>query len=80
MLGLLVSLGAWAAEVSIADDRMLVVDGKRTFVLGLYENPKDDAALQAAAKAGFNLVQATADAASLDRLQANGLHAWINVG
>jgi hypothetical protein len=80
LLAVLAAFGARAADVSVDKDRMLVVDGKRTFVLGLYENPKDDAVLQSVAKAGFNLVQAKADAAALDRLQANGLHSWINVG
>ncbi len=76
-----IALGvAGAAQVSIAPDRMAVVDGQRTFVLGLYENPSDDAVLKNVADAGFNLVHASAEAAALDRLQAAGLHAWINVG
>ena len=59
---------------------MLVVDGERTFIIGLYENPAEDAVLDAAAKAGFNLVHASADAAALDRLSARNLWAWINTG
>ena len=71
---------AFAQPVTIAPDRMLLVDGKRTFVLGLYENPGDDAVLKQVADAGFNLVQATADKQVLDRLGQHGLHAWINTG
>lgn len=74
---------AWsttAANVEIAPDRMLVVDGARTFVIGLYENPAEDAVLDEVAAAGFNLVQAGGDLAALDRLHQHGLYAWINVG
>ncbi len=71
---------AQSADFKIAPDRMAVVDGQRTFVLGLYENPKDDAVLDSVAKAGFNLVYAGADTASMDRMQARGLKAWANTG
>jgi len=59
---------------------MLEVDGERTFVIGLYENPGDDALLQEVAEAGFNLVRASTDTAALDRLHAHNLWAWINTG
>jgi hypothetical protein len=75
-----VSLVAAAAEVAIAPDRMLEIDGERTFVVGLYENPKDDAVLADVARAGFNLVRSSDDAAALDRLSKHGLYAWINTG
>ncbi len=71
---------ASAVECVIAPDGMAVVDGTRTFILGLYENPKEDAVLKRVAEAGFNLVRASADRASLDRLDARGLWAWINTG
>ncbi|HOX38089.1 MAG TPA: hypothetical protein PL033_08880 [Candidatus Brocadiia bacterium] len=66
--------------VKTARDGMLEVGGKRTFILGLYENPGDDAVLDQVAKAGFNLVHATPDVAALDRLHARGLGAWVNLG
>ena len=59
---------------------MAEVDGKRTFILGLYENPKEDATLKSIADAGFNLVTSSDDVASLDRLHAHHLHAWVNTG
>ncbi len=71
---------AQAADFKIAADRMAVIDGQRTFVLGLYENPKEDAALDEVAKAGFNLVFTGPDLAAMDRLQAKGLKAWVNTG
>jgi len=69
-----------AASVKINSERLAVVDGKPTFVIGLYENPGDDATLEQVAKAGFNLVRASADKAALDRLAAHKLYAWINTG
>ena len=74
------ALCAAAADFQIAPDRMAVIDGQRTFVLGLYEYPKDDTALDEAAKAGFTLVYAGADTAALDRLGEHGLKGWVNTG
>jgi len=80
MLVVGLSFGAVGVECAIAPDKMAVVEGERTFILGLYENPKDDAILKQVADAGFNLVRASESAASLDRLQAQGLWAWLNTG
>jgi len=81
LIGLLLPLTALAAnEVSIDPDRMLVVNGQRAFVLGLYENPTEDSVLDEAARAGFNLIQSAPDAAQLDRLHNRGVYAWINTG
>jgi len=71
---------AGAVEVAIAPDRMLVVDGERTFILGIYENPDNDALLDEVAGAGYNLVRCSANAEALDRLEARGLYAWVNAG
>ena len=75
-----ITLPVFAAEVSFDSDRMLLVDNERTFVIGLYENPVDDNALREVADSGFNLVQASEDTASLDRLHNYGLYGWINIG
>ncbi len=64
----------------VAKDRMLVADGQRTFVLGLYENPSDDSVMRQIADAGFNLIQTTATKEALDRAKSYGLHAWVNTG
>jgi len=61
-------------------NRMLMVGGRPTFILGLYEHPKDDAKLQEAVEAGFNLIQCPPDPAALDRVHATGAHAWVNTG
>jgi hypothetical protein len=66
----LMSSPVWAAPVEIAADRMLLVNGQRTFVLGLYEHPADDAVLRQVAEAGFNLLIGGASREALDRLHA----------
>lgn len=78
---LLVGYGAaWTAEVTIEADGMLNVNGTRLFVLGLYENPKDDAELARAVAAGINLVHSSSETASLDRLQRHNAYGWVNTG
>jgi hypothetical protein len=71
---------AYAATVSVAPDRMAVVNGQRTFVVGLYEYLKDDAVLKQAADAGFNLMNCSGKTEELDRLQRAGIFGWVNVG
>ncbi len=61
-------------------EHMLLVQGRPRFILGLYENPKDDVVLKEAVAAGFNLIQCSADPAALDRVQKYGAMAWVNVG
>jgi len=61
-------------------ERMLLVNGKPRFILGLYENPRDEAVLKEAVEAGFNLIQCAPDIAELDRVQRLGAMAWVNVG
>jgi len=70
---------AWA-QTLLSSNQMVMVDGRPRFILGLYENPQDDALLKTAVKAGFNLIQAQASRASLDRLAACGVKGWVNVG
>ena len=59
--------------------RMLMINGQPRFILGLYENPKDDAVLKEAVESGFNLVQCSADVAALDRAKSFGAMAWVNL-
>ncbi len=69
-----------AVSVQVEPDRMVAVNGKRTFILGLYENPGDEAVLAQVVESGFNLVRAEARAEALDRLQGKGIRAWVNTG
>ncbi|MBI3851357.1 MAG: hypothetical protein HY298_13935 [Verrucomicrobia bacterium] len=64
----------------LSKERMLMVHGHLRFILGLYENPKDDAVLKEAVESGFNLIQCAPEVADLDRVQRLGARAWVNVG
>jgi len=64
----------------LTENKMAVVNGKASFLLGLYENPKDDARLKEAIEAGFNVIRSSADKKELDRLHNMGAKAWINLG
>jgi hypothetical protein len=65
---------------SLDDDGMLVVEGKRIFVLGSYWNPQTPTGLAELRQAGFNLVHSGADRASLDAIADQNLLAWIPLG
>ncbi len=67
-------------SLKIEKDGMARINGRRAFLLGLYENPKEDEALRQVASAGFNLVRSGAEKKDLDRLQQSGMGAWINTG
>ena len=71
---------AWAVQFTIAPDRMAVVEGKRTFILGLYEYPEQEANLREVAESGYNLVCSKPEAAALTALQNLGLWGWVNTG
>ncbi|MCL4218064.1 MAG: hypothetical protein KJ052_13835 [Candidatus Hydrogenedentes bacterium] len=68
-----------AVESGIDDDGMLLIDGERAFVLGVYQAPGGDAGYEEAAEAGFNLLHCS-DADSLDKIHAMGAYGWINTG
>ncbi|MFB3788021.1 MAG: beta-galactosidase [bacterium] len=76
----LTALGVSAHPSALDPDGLLRVDGKRVFILGLYENAKDDAFAQEAAEAGFNLIRVNPNQEDLDRAAAHGLQAWIPLG
>lgn len=77
---LLPQLASAGSEALLNKQQMLMVNGQPRFILGLYENPKDDAVLKEAVEAGFNLIQCAPDAAALDRLHRVGAKAWVNLG
>ncbi|MCX6915656.1 MAG: hypothetical protein NT167_21860, partial [Verrucomicrobia bacterium] len=64
----------------LSKQRMLLVQGQPRFILGLYENPRDDSQLKEAVEAGFNLIQCAPAKAELDRVLSFGARAWVNVG
>ena len=71
---------SYAVEATIAKDRMLVVDGKRTFILGLYSPKMDNPAeLQTLADAGYNLISISPNEEQLNIAKENGLMVWTNI-
>jgi hypothetical protein len=65
---------------SVGHGGAVLVDGQPRLILGLYENPADDARLKQAVDAGFNLFYCGASESDLDRLHRVGAMGWINTG
>jgi hypothetical protein len=74
------AVSSWAHNTAMDKDGMLLVDGKRCFMLGLYEEAADDAFADEASKAGFNLIRVGANQEALDRAAKYGLQCWIPLG
>lgn len=65
--------------VSFDTDGAILVNGKRTLIIGSYYAAKSDQPYQEMADAGFNLVRAGSPE-TLDQAQAAGVMAWTAVG
>ena len=78
-MALLCSTLGFAVDSGIDDDGMLLIDGERTFVLGMYQASGGDAGYEEAVEAGFNLLHCN-DAGSLDKAHAMGAYGWVNTG
>ena len=61
-------------------DGMLVIDGKRTFIIGSYHHPKTNRPFEELAKHGYNYTRIDADPAALDSAQAHHVMTWIVTG
>ncbi len=61
-------------------DGMMVIDGKRTFIIGSYHLPISENPYKTLAEKGYNLIHTPADRKDLDQTHANGLKAWISIG
>ncbi|HUW62122.1 MAG TPA: hypothetical protein VMZ06_14060 [Candidatus Bathyarchaeia archaeon] len=74
-----IGLTASAARITAYDDDgAIMVDGKRTFIIGSYAAAKSDRPYAELAEAGFNLVNASPD--KLDAAHEAGLMTWTSVG
>ncbi len=62
------------------NDGMLVINGKRTFVIGSYHHPKSSRPFEELAKHGYNYTRVKTDEAELDSAQAYNLMTWIVTG
>lgn len=83
VLGLSGFLPAWATGAGgcTADsDGMLRVEGRRRFVLGLYQLPKRDGSLARAAAAGIDVLSLPPERKAYDEAHAVGVRGWSSVG
>ena len=79
---LLLACGVVAAqpyELAFDTDGAILVNGKRTLIIGSYYTAKSDRPYGELAEAGFNLVRA-GGVEQLDKAQAAGVMAWTSVG
>ncbi len=67
-------------NVCYEHDGMLVVDGKRTFIIGSYHHPKTSLPFNELAKQGYNYTRVEADQGSLDSAHANHIMTWMVTG
>jgi len=65
-LAIFSAMGASPYPTSIDKDGMLLVNGERCFVLGLYQAANDNDFAAEVAEAGFNLVRAERSSDALD--------------
>jgi hypothetical protein len=75
-------LAVFGQSMQIAKDGMAILNGKRTFMLGLYEFPNKDEVIREVSESGFKIVGVSLKDSSstkrdLDRLLAFGLGGWI---
>ncbi len=62
------------------DDNMILVDGKRTFIIGSYHLPKTADPFAELARNGYNYAHAGFDKAQLDAAEKNGIKVWLSTG
>ncbi|MBA7567734.1 hypothetical protein ES708_09451 [subsurface metagenome] len=62
------------------NDGMLVINGKRTFIIGSYHQPESCRPFEGLAKHGYNYTRVKAEKAELDSAQAHHVMTWIVTG
>ena len=61
-------------------DGMLIIDGKRTFIIGSYYKYPGDRAFEEMAGDGYNYIRVGKEKAELNKAWAQGLYSWISIG
>ena len=61
-------------------DGMLVINNKRTFIIGSYHHPKTSQPFKELSKNGYNYTRVKAENAELDSAQAHNIMTWITTG
>jgi hypothetical protein len=73
-------LMAAALALAIDTDGMVLINGQRTFLIGLYDFAKTANPWADTREAGFNLVHVKPSAADLRLARQHGLYAWTSIG
>jgi len=63
-----------------AKDGMLIINGKRTFIIGSYYLPKSEKPYKDLADNGFNYVRLSAEPIELEKATQNNLLGWMSLG
>ncbi|MEA3460824.1 MAG: hypothetical protein U9R49_03020 [Bacteroidota bacterium] len=66
--------------VDYATDGMLVINGKRTFIIGSYHHPKTSRPFFELARNGYNYTRVEASQVALDSARANHILTWMVTG
>ena len=61
-------------------DGMILIDGKRTFIIGSYYLPKSETPYADLSKNGFNYVRLSAEQTELEKAKKNNILGWISLG
>jgi len=61
-------------------DGMLVIDGRRTFIIGTYHLPKSEDPYRTLKENGYNLVRVSANEAEMNKALENNLYTWLGTG
>jgi len=67
-------------QIDYADDGMLVIEGKRTFIIGSYHHPNTHRPFYELSKHGYNYTRVDADQAALDSAHAHHVMTWMVTG
>jgi hypothetical protein len=71
---------AAALALAIDTDGMLLIEGQRTFMVGLYDFAQGPSGRREAKEAGFNLIHTPATLESVRKAGEEGFFAWTGVG
>jgi len=68
------------SQARLTRNGMPVIRGEARFLIGLYEDPSDDARLRDAVAGGFNLIHCPPKREALDQVRDAGAWAWVTLG
>lgn len=67
-------------KIGFAKDGMMMINGKRKFIIGSYHHPKTNNPFKILANNGYNYVHVSPEKEQLDAAHKNGLMTWITTG